>query len=72
LTKFIEQVSTRNPAASASPLLVQFGGVGEAQISRTRLLAEEFKRLGKFNRWERETKTYVAFSVLIGNCSQAK
>lgn len=69
LTKFAQPTSAYATSTSA-PLMVQFGGVGAMQIARTRLLAEEFKRIGKFNRWERETKTFVAFTVFLGNCAK--
>ena len=52
----------------ASPLTVQFGGIGAAGVERTRLLAQEFRKLGAFNRWERESPVYSAFTVFLGDC----
>ena len=54
--------------SAAAPLMVRFGGVGAANVATARRLAEDFKRIGKFNRWEREAKTYVSFSVFLGDC----
>jgi prepilin-type N-terminal cleavage/methylation domain-containing protein len=52
----------------AAPLTVQFGGLGAAGVERTRLLAQEFKKLGAFNRWERESPVFSAFTVFLGDC----
>ena len=50
------------------PLTVQFGGVGAEGVNRVRLLAAEFKRIGAFNRWERESPVVSTFTVFLGPC----
>lgn len=53
------------------PLTVQFGGVGAESVNRVRLLAAEFKRIGAFNRWERESAVFSTFTVFLGPCKAA-
>ena len=53
------------------PLTVQFGGVGAESVSRVRLLAAEFKKIGAFNRWERESPVFSTFTVFLGPCRAA-
>jgi Tfp pilus assembly major pilin PilA len=50
------------------PLTVQFGGVGADGVNRARLLAAEFKKIGAFNRWERESPVLSTFTVFLGPC----
>lgn len=55
----------------AMPLTVQFGGVGAESVNRVRLLAAEFKKIGAFNRWERESPVFSTFTVFLGPCKAA-
>ena len=58
-----------SPSAKKSALVVQFAGVGEEGVRRSKLLASIFKNNGLFDKWQTNSSSLAAFTVFLENCS---
>ena len=47
---------------------INFGGVGAQQVLRIHRLALHFKKMGVFNRWEKDLRSMAAINVYVGTC----